>query len=237
MKNPPLHFLLVGTLAFLPARLQAGERPTADIYETSFEEEQGISLGWIQNQQGWTTDRTMQNLHEVNVVAGGAMDLPAPSGLQMLRVAKGTAHTNLPFAKTALQDFFEFSVLMTQEPEDPKKTDCAFYLGNGVFKFAGVSFGTKQQEGEPVFFYRDGEDELVLASGHKPEAGVFYRFEADVDIGMQSYTVKVFEHAGNKLLGEAVGKFRGEMRKMDNLLIGATPNTYIDDIWINSQPR
>lgn len=228
-------FSRILAVAAFPLAVGAAEPAPADIYETSFEQDQGYNPGWVQDQAGWTTDRTVKNPHEVDVITGGGMDLPVPHGAQMLRSTGGVASTNRTFTTTPLDEVFSFSILVAQIPDNPKDWDCKVYFGSREFKFAGFSFGLGLEGGAPVFYYQDGDERPVLPTSKKPEAGVFYRFEGNVDIKQQSYTIKVFLQDTNELLGEAGGQFRLKFEKFDNLLIGCSPTTYIDDIRISSQ--
>ncbi len=215
----------------------AEDRPPADIFETSFESDQNYRTGWVQDQNGWGVDRTVQNPNEVDVIVGGVMDLPVPVGTQMLRSTACPAGANLTFTQAPPEDFFTFSALFAYEPLNPENINSKFLISDKELKFGGACFGVTKRDGAPVFFYRDGEEEQILAPGQAAEPGVFYRFECDVDIAEKSFTVRVFDHEKNALLGEAKGKILNNMRKFDNLLIFMAPTVYIDDIWIHSKAR
>lgn len=237
MKKSAPCLSVVCLLAVSSALLSDEPRPPADIFATSFEEEQGYRVGWVQDQNGWGIDRTVKNPNEVDVITGGVMDMPVPDGSQMLKSAAFPASANLVFAKTPIEDFLAFSALFAYEPLDPAKITSKFFLANESGKFYGVCFGIKLHEGKPAFFCMDREEELIIAPGIKPEPSVFYRFECDVDIGAQSFVVRVYDHEKNALLGDATANFRSEVRKFNNLLLGLSPTAYVDDIWISSKAK
>jgi len=212
-------------------------RPPADIFETSFEGDQGYTTGWVQDQNGWGIDRTVQNPNEVDVIVSGVMDMPVPVGAQMLKSAAYPASANLTYTKEPTEGFFTFSALFAYEPLDPEKMTSKFYLGHEEGKFSGPCFGITRRDGAPVFIYRDGDEEHVLAPGQAPEQGVFYRFECDVDAAAKTYTVRVYLHEGNSLIGEAQARVRDDIRRYNNLLMVMAPTAYVDDIWIGSKPR